>query len=290
MLHIQQHDSIDAFLATCGPLLEQHEAENGLMLGLTLRAKAAQEAGESSPILLISLVEHGQVQGAAIQTPPHNLILSRMREEWLAPLADFVHTQQLEFKGIVGPKQEATSFAQVWEQKTGQETKQEFRQLIYRLDAVQDIRPTTGEMHQATMEDIETVAEWFWKFAEVLPVHERGTPDKHHRKAEERIKRGDIFLWKDQEAFVSMAGVSGPTRNGIRVNAVYTPPQLRGKGYASANVAAMSQLQLDSGREFCFLYTDADFPTSNKIYQDIGYQHVCDAAMYVVNQPSGSQK
>jgi predicted GNAT family acetyltransferase len=74
-----------------------------------------------------------------------------------------------------------------------------------------------------------------------------------------------------------MVGSTGPTPNGIRIGPVYTPPELRGRGYASACTAAVSQLLLDEGRKFCFLYTDLANPTSNKIYQDIGYTAVCDA-------------
>jgi predicted GNAT family acetyltransferase len=73
-----------------------------------------------------------------------------------------------------------------------------------------------------------------------------------------------------------MAGHTGPTPNGIRVISVYTPPHLRGRGYASACVAALSQRLLDQGRKFCFLFTDLANPTSNHIYQEIGYEPVRD--------------
>ena len=91
----------------------------------------------------------------------------------------------------------------------------------------------------------------------------------------QRIDSGRLFFWKDPEP-VSMAGSAGPTPSGIRISAVYTPPGLRGRGYASAAVAALSQKMLDGGRRFCFLFTDLANPTSNSIYQKIGYQPVCD--------------
>jgi hypothetical protein len=59
---------------------------------------------------------------------------------------------------------------------------------------------------------------------------------------------------------------------------VYTPPELRGNGYATALTAEVSQRLLDGGRTFCFLYTDAANPTSNAIYERIGYRKVCEAA------------
>lgn len=75
-----------------------------------------------------------------------------------------------------------------------------------------------------------------------------------------------------------MAGYAGPTPNGIRVGPVYTPPDSRGNGYATHLVADMSQWLLDGGRKFCFLYTDLANPTSNAIYERIGYRMVVESA------------
>ncbi|MFN8562638.1 MAG: GNAT family N-acetyltransferase [Anaerolineae bacterium] len=66
----------------------------------------------------------------------------------------------------------------------------------------------------------------------------------------------------------------------MRIGPVYTPPELRGRGYASGCVAGMSQILLDTGRQFCFLFTDLRNPTSNHIYQVIGYEPVCDFTDY----------
>ena len=84
-------------------------------------------------------------------------------------------------------------------------------------------------------------------------------------------------LWDDGGP-VSLAGFGGGTPNGIRIGPVYTPPELRGRGYASALVAALSAELLAAGRRFCFLYTDLANPTSNRIYERIGYRRVCESA------------
>ena len=88
-----------------------------------------------------------------------------------------------------------------------------------------------------------------------------------------------IYLWEDGEP-VSLCGVGGVTPNGIRIGPVYTPPDLRGRGYASALVAAISEAELDAGRRFCFLFTDKANPTANHIYQAIGYEPVRDVDAY----------
>ena len=89
------------------------------------------------------------------------------------------------------------------------------------------------------------------------------------------------YVWEDGTGeVVSMVGASGETPHGIRIGPVYTPPERRARGYASSLTAAASQDQLDRGRQFVFLFTDLANPTSNKIYQAIGYKPVCDVDMY----------
>ena len=103
------------------------------------------------------------------------------------------------------------------------------------------------------------------------------TPPDAHRVVAERIREGRLFFWCDPaDRPVSMAGWAGRTPNGVRVNFVYTPPESRNRGYATSCVAALTKHLLDCGRTFCFLFTDMANPTSNRIYRQIGYQHVCD--------------
>ena len=80
---------------------------------------------------------------------------------------------------------------------------------------------------------------------------------------------------------VAMAAKVRPTRNGMTISLVYTPPEQRRHGYATACVAALSQQLLDEGWQFCTLFTDLANPTSNSIYQKIGYQPVADFNDYL---------
>jgi predicted GNAT family acetyltransferase len=135
-------------------------------------------------------------------------------------------------------------------------------------------------LRQATAADLDLVAQWFVDFTEqALPDIETLTLNEAHEQVKIRIERGMIYLWEDGEV-VSLAGSSRPTPNGIAIGPVYTPPQFRGKGYASSCVAQLSQLLLDQGRSFITLFTDLANPTSNRIYQNIGYRPVCDYTVY----------
>jgi predicted GNAT family acetyltransferase len=71
-----------------------------------------------------------------------------------------------------------------------------------------------------------------------------------------------------------------PTRRSICVSHVYTPPELRGKGYATACVAELSRQLLQSGWEFCTLFVDVANLPACRAYQKIGYSLVSEYEEY----------
>jgi predicted GNAT family acetyltransferase len=133
--------------------------------------------------------------------------------------------------------------------------------------------------------DIDLVAHWITDFRVEIGEGHLGSG---REIAQRRVPTGNIFFWEDHGKVVAMAGFSGPTPNGIRVNLVYTPPAFRNRGYASNLVAKLSQHLLDTGRRFCFLYTDLANPTSNKIYRDIGYEPLSESIHIMFDGATGS--
>ena len=282
-MQVTFHLDVDDFLARCDSTLEANEPANGLMLGLCLVARAKRLGDEDFPIDLVSVADQNEeLLGAAIRTPPRHLILSDAKADVGEALARALIDRGYELPGVIGPETEAERFAAAWEKVAGRRSRIAVRQMIYRLDCVQSGGHVSGKFRPATTDDLETVAHWFEDFAiEALEPFERVGPQEQLQSARRRIGAGTIFLWEDVGEPVSVAAVTAPTRNGIRVNAVYTPPAHRGRGYASANVAAVSQRQLDAGRMFCFLYTDASNATSNNLYRKVGYKLVARSRNYV---------
>ena len=136
--------------------------------------------------------------------------------------------------------------------------------------------PINGNLRQATAAERELLIAWCRALiAEALPDEEQNEENTIDRL----LHRGSLYVWHDQLP-VSMANYTEPTPNGIGINLVYTPPEFRRHGYASACVAALSQYLLDRGYRYCFLFTDLANPTSNKIYQTLGYQAVGDLSNY----------
>ncbi|MCW5872968.1 MAG: GNAT family N-acetyltransferase, partial [Candidatus Eremiobacteraeota bacterium] len=111
-------------------------------------------------------------------------------------------------------------------------------------------------------------------------AHERSGREAHRANAQRRIRAGMTYFWEVEGRPVSMAALARPSCNGVCVNLVYTPPEFRGRGYASAVTAAVSRQGLEQGYSFCCLYTDLSNPISNSIYMKLGYEPVCDSAHY----------
>lgn len=257
------------------PFLLQHEAENNLMIGIALRLADGTGMWGDEPPLLCAIEVGGQVVAAALQTPPYHLQLTRMDEAMMTALVAYLRAVGHVLPGVLGPEASVDAFATLWTAGTRTVMQHEQGMGVYQLDRVLPPAPVGGHAEFATQADTELLIEWIREFHRFIG-EERGSAEAAVAQA---LERQSYQLWKNPHP-VSLAGCTSPTPHGIRVGPVYTPSEHRGKGYASANVAALSQHLLNTGRKFCYLFTDLANPTSNKIYQKIGYCQVCDFASY----------
>jgi predicted GNAT family acetyltransferase len=161
---------------------------------------------------------------------------------------------------------------------------------VFRLDAVTHPIGVPGSTRAATSDDLDLVADWMSAFsAEALPDE---PPRDERAGARRRLTDPEaVWFWLVDGVPVSLAlrSVARPAegRDGValaRIGGVYTPREHRGHGYASANVAALSQYSLDTGCAATMLFTDLTNPTSNKIYQDVGYRPVGTAATWLFSR------
>jgi uncharacterized protein len=270
---VERVATVDAFLDAAGPFLVAREAEHNLILGISSNLQAGIRPSTTDSLDFLIVRATGRVVLAAIRTPPYNLVMSEVDQGDAVPaLAEALTGADL--PGVLGPTDHAGSFAQHWCAEAGRTPILQLRERIFQLTAVRNPpHPTSGQLRIGGPDDRDLVIDWFRAFAaEALPPTAPPVPEE---LIDRRIALGGVFLW-DDDGPVSLTVVGSRTPNGARVGPVYTPPHLRGRGYASACVAAASQAQLDAGRTFVFLFTDLANPTSNHIYQDIGYELVRD--------------
>lgn len=273
-MEVLRSSSVAAFLDHAGAFLAEREAEHNLIYGILSNLEA--DPGYYATVPYLATIVHGdKVVGAAIRTPPWRLVLSEMDH----PGAVHRLAQDLvdvPLPGVVGPADAAAHFGEAWAELTRAKPRLNRHERAFRITRVIPPMPTSGEMEIARPEHQRPVADWIAAFHVEASI---GNPAQDYDLMAERwIRRigRTVYLWIDEGRPVALTGVGGPTPNGIRVGPVYTPPAMRGRGYASNLVAQATQEQLDAGRTFVFLFTDLANPTSNKIYQAIGYEPVSD--------------
>lgn len=275
-MEVETITAADDLLERAGPLLLADEPRHNLVFGIL---SVARDHPDVYPELQGWVVrDRARVVGVALRTPPMNLVLAR-------PLVDravdaLVAAIDDDLPGVVGAVPEVDAFSAAWSARRSVMATTRFEQRIYALRAVEPPRGVEGELRPAGPTDRELALSWIRAFAEEALHEGDGDTGRVERSVDARLEGSEssgIVLWEREGRPVSLAGYSGPTPNGIRIGPVYTPPEHRGRGYGSAVTAGVSQLQLDRGRRFCFLYTDLANPTSNAIYMRIGYEPVCDS-------------
>jgi GNAT superfamily N-acetyltransferase len=283
-------EAVDEFLAETGEFLHAERARNTVVLTVTetLRAKAGVAAGNGAPSSADVVPEadgdpqlfgwwrageRDQVGGAFMHTPPFPVMLSAMTGEAAAELASELAAAGRTLAGVNAAEKTATGFAKMWRDRTGLDPHVHRRMRLFRLDQLVWPKPQPdGEARVATAADRDQLISWFDAFDQ-----EVGDPATDHTAAlDDRLSYGGITFWQAGGAPVSMAGVTRTVAGMVRVGPVYTPPELRGKGYAGVVTATVSQAALDAGSTDVLLYTDLANPTSNALYQRIGYRPVED--------------
>jgi len=284
-VNVRRFDDVAECARVVEPFLLANEAAHCLQLGILSTLEQQPNAWGGEPPYLAAVEHDGEVALVVIRTPPHNVTLSLVGPDVSPDAALALVARDLRavygdaLPGVVGPAPLSGAFAAAWTHLTGRASAVTMRERIYRLDAVIPVSGVSGAPRVATRADRDLLARWIAAFvAESGPEPTDAEAWADRALASAPALRG-TYLWERDGEPVSLVGYSGPTPHGMRIGPVYTPPEHRGHGYASACTAAVSQMLLDGGRSFCFLFTDLANPTSNKIYQAIGYRPVIDVDM-----------
>ena len=255
--------------------LTEDEARHNLVLGLLSTIRDLPDVYPERRFWLVD--DEGVPVAVALRTPPHHLVLARPRDP--AVLAALAAAIDEDLPGVTGARPEADAFAAAWCARTGVRAEIQFEQRIYAVTHVRPPAPAPGGPREATAADRSLLLGWLRAFAQEALHQAEPDEEAHALLVDRRLTGGTsgLLLWEDRGEPVSVAGWGAETPRGIRIGPVYTPPERRRRGYASALVAELSTRLLAAGRRFCFLYTDLANPTSNRIYADVGYEPVCDS-------------
>jgi predicted GNAT family acetyltransferase len=270
-------EDVDDFLARTGDFLRSRPALHTLPLTVTgtLRTRGRGTTDTEAPAPTFGWLERaGGVQAAFFRTPPHRLNLTPLAPEHADSLAVRLADLGHPLPGISADHDTAAAFAEAWQKRRGATPTHRNRQRLYRLDELTPPRLLPeGRGRVAGERDHDQLLLWYREFAAAIG-EVTSWADTHF--ADRRIT-----LWESPDGTsVSMAGVTPIVADQVRVAPVYTPPHLRGHGYGAAVTVDVSRAALAEGAREVVLFADLANPTSNHLYQRIGYVPVADFSVY----------
>ncbi|WP_102261198.1 GNAT family N-acetyltransferase [Mesobacillus jeotgali] len=273
MIKLIKYENLLPFKEEVTAFLEQDEVVNNLPLGVL-------ESAERNPLLMAVVKRDEEIVWAMLQTQPDKIIFSKAASfspDEVRLVAEQMHHEVECIPGLIGDRKLIFELSGYLSKLRDVTATVEMDQGLYKLEKVKKKIVSRGKLRALTEKEHGLVKEWVYQFCEDvnLPI----TMAEADVKADELIRRGRLMGWEIDGEIVSMANATRPTKRNININFVYTPIKHRKKGFASDCVAALSQLMLDRGYQTTSLYTDLSNPTSNKIYQEIGYEWVADSVV-----------
>jgi GNAT superfamily N-acetyltransferase len=272
-------DSLAEYWAAAGGMLRTHPGQNTILLvaAETLRARGAAAFGGTAPLFGWWQGPDGQVTAAFLHTPPFPAALTSMAPEQAVTLATMLSRRGRPLGGVNGEPAAAGAFATAWQQLTGEEVSVHIQSRLYELGQLHPPeRMPPGQPRAGGPADRGLIIAW----CEAFHQEAQSGPEDVPGMVDDRLSYGGLTLWETGSQPVSLAGLTRQAAGQVRVGPVYTPPGLRGKGYGGAVTWAVSRAALAAGVTSVLLFTDLANPTSNALYQRLGYRAVSDRTIF----------
>lgn len=270
MTELRSYATPQEYLDAALGFLSVREVENGLLIGLPGGFRDQNAPQPNCHFLTCS--RDGVITAASVKTWAKAIVAgSGHGEEELRLLADYYRRHDNNMQGVVGESVIAEAFAKIYH--SGALTRRVM--ITHELTRIKTLTESAGSFEQATMTDIELLTDWYVRFNDEVHSLPRITRVETKKNLTVRIEAGNVFIWRDDSGgIVSVAAVVRKTPNSCIIGIVYTPPELRGRGYASSVVSKLTEHILSSGFTKAGLFTEADNPISNSIYRKIGYEPI----------------
>ena len=282
----QLTDDVDVYLAAAGDFLHVDAARNTIQLSAaqTVQAQGPAAFGGAAPLYGWWLGPDGAVGAAFLHTPPFPIVLTALppgaAQALVAVLADLGHHPP----GVNAAPETGTAFAAAWQERTGQPSHVGMRMRLYRLGQLLPPNPPpAGGPRTASPADRDLLLAWLDAFHD-----EAGPPGPRESQqvVDSRLGFGGLMLWEHASSPVSLAARTKVVGGQARIGPVYTPPELRGRGFGAGVTAAVTRAALDGGADVVVLFTDLANPTSNTLYQRLGFHPVSDWAVLKFGGPA----
>ncbi|MEU0115025.1 GNAT family N-acetyltransferase [Streptomyces bobili] len=268
-------EDVDEFLARAGDFLRSRPALHTTALSVTEKLRTQGTEGA----VFGRLQRGGEVDATFYRFPSRGLSVTSLTAEQADALAAQLIALGHSLPWVTADDSTATAFAEAWQRRTGAKPSPRVRLHLYRLGTLTPPEPFPAGRGRLVGEgEHEHLMGWCREFA--ADVGEDVTIDAGSW-AGTRFAEKRYTYWETPDGTpVSMAGVNPLVGGQVRVDPVYTPAHLRGRGYAGAVTVEVSRAALAAGAEEVVLYTNAANPTSNALYQRLGYVRITDVVVY----------
>ena len=281
-MRFNMYEDVKSFYRDTHELLERHEAQNLIILGNIVTGNAGPDkTGWRDPAnWFMAVVQDAGIRLIALMTPPYNVTLyatdNRTDEETLACLVHGIEDSGVSIPGVTSEKTLAERFAETCAGIKGIRYSVDKSLCLYELTKVNPEITVNGSLRLTRESDMAFLPYWLEGFnSDCLGESPLVKQDAAYYQHEIDAKK--VYILEDRGVPVSIAKITRELQSLCGIGFVYTPPYFRRKGYATSCVAALSRLCLERGFTKCVLYTDLANPTSNSIYQKIGYVPVNDS-------------
>jgi predicted GNAT family acetyltransferase len=269
-------DDLETFTAAAGGFLRSRPVAHTTLLTLvtSLRRRGLQAYGSEPPIFGAWWDAYGMVAGALLQTPPFPMYFSEIPPEAVSAALTTLDGRPL--AGVNFPADTVDRFVEPWRARTGVTATVRMRVRQYRLETLVPPAPP-GLGRPARLADRPQLITWLAEFLDFLG---ESLPDVAGT-VDDKLAAGLITIWEADGVPTSMVVRSAPEVGVVRIQNVYTPAPLRGRGYAGGATALAAREARRGGADDVVLFTDLGNPTSNALYQRLGFRPIDDRTVVV---------
>jgi predicted GNAT family acetyltransferase len=238
--------------------------------------------GDTPPVFGWHADAAGETDGAFLRTPPHPVLLAKLPDGEAPALVELLRSTDASLAQANVTGSDEADFIAGWAADTGSAaiggaaTARRERTRLFLLAELTPIDPSPpGTARVATDAHWDLLVSWHAAFAE-----ETGAlAIDPERMVRDRMSYGGIMLWEADGTPVALAALSRPVAGVTRVVTVYTPQQFRRRGFGGAITTAVTQSAIEAGASKVVLFTDVRNPTSNALYQRLGYRPIEDRVL-----------
>jgi GNAT superfamily N-acetyltransferase len=279
-LSIGDEAALEAFL--------EPRAASSMFLRANARAAGLVDRGAPLQGTYVAAVDGGQIVAVGAHFWNGMLVLQAPEPRALEPVARAASLRSgRSLSGLIGPWRQVQTARRVLglaDRSTALDSREELYELdLAELEVPPDLASGRLECRPPRAEELDLVGEWRVEYSiEALGVSGRPDLAATSRAEIERLDgEGSQWILLDRGVPVSYSAFNARLPDVVQVGGVWTPPQMRRRGYARAVVAGSLLAARSEGVRIAVLFTGEENLPARTAYEALGFRVVGDYALVI---------